>query len=412
MDNAVVYIGDFDFRNENVQSHLVKNNGKILNFLGYHVEYIGVDRKEGSFEKISALPPVRPDNGNRYYELPETLNIKGLFNTPAVCRAIIARLDELKKQYKISHVITYQSPTYAVVLKKIVTWCRKNNAAYIVNCADLPIFKLQSLLRRIVMNVNWSYLHRINRKYADGVIAVSDYIADFYSKPERPVAVIPPLSDVSPQRTDIDSNEIPTFIYAGTPFVITGKAADPKGMKDRLDFIVDIMLKLEDKNVPFRFDIAGITLEDYCMCIPRHEKRVKASENIVFRGRQSHADTLTRLANADYMINYRDKNLMTVAGMSTKVVESVSVGTPVVMNDIGDTFRYLEDGVSGIRLSGNIGKDAATLETLCRKSAADRMKNKEKTRSKRVFSTERYVQGMQTFLEQVLNTRRYSDQRN
>ena len=27
---AVVYIGEFDLRNENVQAHLVKNNGKLL----------------------------------------------------------------------------------------------------------------------------------------------------------------------------------------------------------------------------------------------------------------------------------------------------------------------------------------------------------------------------------------------
>jgi hypothetical protein len=34
---AVVYIGEFDLRNENVQAHLVKNNGKLLKQLGYEV---------------------------------------------------------------------------------------------------------------------------------------------------------------------------------------------------------------------------------------------------------------------------------------------------------------------------------------------------------------------------------------
>ena len=46
MDSCIVYIGDFDFRNENVQAHLVKNNGKVLNSLGYHIEYIGINRTE------------------------------------------------------------------------------------------------------------------------------------------------------------------------------------------------------------------------------------------------------------------------------------------------------------------------------------------------------------------------------
>jgi len=104
------------------------------------------------------------------------------------------------------------------------------------------------------------------------------------------------------------------------------------------------------------------------------------------------------LEKADYMINYRDSNLMTEAGMSTKVVESISVGTPVVTNEIGDTFLYLKDGVSGIRLTGQSDEDVKTIKKLCEISADERKNNKEKIRENGTFSIERYKNQMSEFL--------------
>jgi hypothetical protein len=40
------------------------------------------------------------------------------------------------------------------------------------------------------MNINWNYMHRINKKYADGVISVSRYIDNFYKKDGRPSVII------------------------------------------------------------------------------------------------------------------------------------------------------------------------------------------------------------------------------
>ena len=47
LTKCIVYIGDFDIRNENVQSHLVRNNGKIFNEL-----VKGNDTRKQFFEKI------------------------------------------------------------------------------------------------------------------------------------------------------------------------------------------------------------------------------------------------------------------------------------------------------------------------------------------------------------------------
>ncbi len=398
---SIVYIGDFDLRNENVQAHLVMNNGKIFNKLGYSVSFIGINRNCCSFEEISKLSSINIENGN-YLELPYTLTTKGILLYAHVKRKILSFLDNVCANQSIKYVITYQAPTYAFILKNIALWCKKEGIPYIVNCADLPLFDSQSLVKGAVMKYNWNKMHNINKRYAKGVIAVSHCIAEFYKCENRPSIIIPPLFD-EPELLAITAkeNDIPVFLYAGTPFIKSTHEIKTTGMKDRLDKIIDLMFDIEKRGILFQFDIVGISKEDYRACVPRHNEMLNQSRQIAFYGTQSHENTLKKLVDADYMINYRDKNLMTEAGMSTKVVESVSVGTPVVMNDIGDTFLYLESGVSGIKLTGDFNKDVGLVSKLCLMNKVDRKRNKSASRSSKVFSIDKYVPVMQSFIESV-----------
>ena len=401
MDSCIVYIGDFDFRNENVQAHLVKNNGKVLNSLGYHIEYIGINRTESSFETVASLPLLQLNDESHYSELPETLNVAGLFKCSKICRIIIDKLNKIKKTYDLSYVITYQSPTYAVAIKRIATWCKKNGVHYIVNCADLPIFDLQSPIRKIVMKLNWRYMHNVNQKYADGVIAVSKFIAEFYSKPGRASVVIPPLFDVTEKRSEILPNKTVTFIYAGIPFKTTGHEASPDGMKDRLDKVIDLFIELSKRGVNYIFDIIGISREEYLVGVPRHAEFLLREDKILFLGKKSHAETLNLIAQADFSINYRDENLMTKAGFSTKIVESSSVGTPVIINSISETFSYLKDGSDAFKLSGDCETDIRKLETLCALTGEERANLKQTLLKKRIFDKEAYLNTMRLFLDSL-----------
>lgn len=172
MKKCIIYLGDFDLRNQNVQAHLVKNNAKILNNLGYCIAFIGVNREAGANHIIS-LPKLDVGEGNYFLELEHTLSVSGLFKYNIVKKQIISFMDKLSEETAVQCVISYQSPTFSRILKKIALWCREKGAKYIVNSADIPILSAQPLIRRIVMTHNWNYLHRINKKYANGIIAVS-----------------------------------------------------------------------------------------------------------------------------------------------------------------------------------------------------------------------------------------------
>lgn len=399
---CIIYIGDFDLRNQNVQAHLVKNNAKIFNRLGYNVAFIGENR-ESSKEEIATLPKLDVGEGNLFFELENTLTLKGLLKYRKTAKQIMAFMEQVAQIYDVKFVISYQAPTYAIILKRIALWCKQKGVKYIVNSADIPILILQPFFRRIAMTLNWKCLHRVNKKYADGLIAVSRYIESFYHKNGMPTIVLPPLFD---DYIDIEYElaDKTTFVYAGVPFFYK-KNVNTAGMKDRLDKIVDMCLQLSKECIKYRLIIIGITKDLYNTCIPWHKDALDNNRDILFMGRRSHQDTLSAVRNADYMINYRDVNIMNMAGVPTKLVECVSLGTPMVMNSIGDTFLYLQEGITGYELTGDFLKDVAILKSLCDNTSEERLKNKHQCADAKTFALDNYVSKLDNFLSAVLANR-------
>ena len=402
---CIIYIGDFDLRNENVQSHLVKNNAKILNRLGFKVAFVGVNKEVFSCDVIKELPLLNMGD-NLYLELENTLNARGFFKYPQLARRIISFFDTLSEKYELCHVISYQSPTFAPILKRIVRFCKNNGVTYIVNCADITLFTSQPFFRRLAMMVNWHYLHKINRDNADGIIAVSSYIERFYNKKGRPSVVIPPLFD---ENVDLNYNleEVTTFVHAGFPFPPIKKKLCANNMKDRLDLIVDWFAELSSRHVPYKLILIGLSKETYCENIPWQKKQLETISEIVFKGRCSHSETLELVKNSDYMITYRDKNPMTEAGLPTKVVESVSVGTPVIMNEVGDTLSYLQEGVSGYKIVEDKTHEVDFLAGLCgNKTIESRLSAKQKCAKLGTFRLETYQPIIESFLKSVKEYKR------
>lgn len=397
---CIAYIGEFDLRNQNVQSHLVLNNGKVFELLGYEMAYVGVNRKYSKYDEVEKLPCFL--EVNNYLELPNTLNMKGILLYKKTCDMVIAYLEKIFKENKLEYVITYQSPTFSGILKKIAVWCKKNNVKYIVNCADLPIFGLQSFIKKSVMKWNWNEIYKINKKYADGFIVVSSYIEKFYKTSKSKTIIVPPLFDYEKiEKCNYKKTKEATFIYAGQPFVKITHEADPSGMKDRLDKIIDLFILASKKNINYKFIIVGLSKEEYLTCVPRQKKYLEYEDKILFIGKISHEETLRMVAQSDYSINFRDKNLMTEAGFSTKVVESISLGTPVVINEISDTFNYLKENYTGYKLGEDINDNLKKISTLCNIPLDERIKNKKNCFEERVFDYHKYKDDIDKFLKEL-----------
>ncbi len=392
MSQSIVYIGDFDFIHHNVQSHLVHSNGQMFEDLGYEVFYLGVNR--GCYE-------LKTISDNKYFHLPDTLSISGVFKFNRVKRILLGKLDSINNSSKIQFVVAYQAPTFSPILYSIHSWCVNHNAKFIVNSADLPVFKHGGLLLSSVMYLNWALMHSIIKRKADGIISVSSYINNYFKKGKRPSIVIPPIFDGTVPMFSKSNNECVVFVYAGRPFVVTGKEIKPKGMKDRLDFIVDLFSQFNKCGVSFCFKIIGITKEEYLKSIPNHADILNdLGGKVVFQGKLNHSETISQIASADFMINYRDVNKMTLAGYSTKVVESISIGTPVVVNDIGDTFKYLSEDM-GYVLCDSIKKNVSLLKKICHLSKEEICAKKDSCRINNPFVKSHYIDKLRQFLLEV-----------
>lgn len=125
--------------------------------------------------------------------------------------------------------------------------------------------------------------------------------------------------------------------YAGSP-----------GTKDSLHLMVSSVLKLNRK---VKFDIIGITLDQFLALNPNFSENDFDTKNIVFHGRLSHTESLEFIKKANYSFFLREPDIVTKAGFPTKFGEALCCNTPVITNNISDVSEYIQEGMNGIILN-------------------------------------------------------------
>ena len=127
-----------------------------------------------------------------------------------------------------------------------------------------------------------------------------------------------------PKKGKVEFNGKIKLVYTGSP-----------GHKDKLDDIITIITELSDK---YELDIAGIEGVN--------------TDNIRYHGLLSHTKSLDLVSKSHFSVLLRPDNKVSKAGFSTKVVESMSCGTPVITNRTGDLANFISDGENGYIFDG------------------------------------------------------------
>lgn len=116
------------------------------------------------------------------------------------------------------------------------------------------------------------------------------------------------------------------LVYAGNP-----------AKKDRIDILVDVMILIKRK---CRFDIIGISKEEFLKEYPLYKNIDFESVGIYFRGYMNHEMVIRKIIDADYSCFFRDNNRKTDAGFPTKFSEAITCGTPVITNSTSNISKY------------------------------------------------------------------------
>ena len=400
MKFKAVYIGDFSPSKMDAQTQLVIGNSRILRELGMDVTLICNDK-----DMVMDSEAFHHGNieGFECYCLRFSKSLKGLLNSVEMFSQVKNILDKLNAR-EIAYVFCYGSIGFANQLLMLSDWCKKNHVHIIANCVDLPDVNHGNMVERIVKKLDRVIRYNAMSNGMDGMIAVSRYIQDIFAqKSNYPIAVIPPLKDVQEmEKYDFAPRDnVKKIVYVGVPFPIDGRKVDESAYKDRIDLFIDLLCAAACKD--WRLDIYGITKEQYSRVVTRQQPLLaQYREQIVFHGRIEHENALRIVADADYTVVYRLKNRMTMAGFSTKFVESISCGTPVIMTDTSEYTSYIEKGAVCIMLDvSDEEQQRCALEYALTKSAEEIVGMKRQCRECGVFDYRNYIEIMRAFLEEV-----------
>ena len=367
---TVLYVGGFELPDKNAAAHRVLNNAKILRELGYNIVFCGVDREISasarSSEIISGFEsyPV-PYPKSRKQWLKQMLNI-GQYSY------LINKFSDIRI------VICYN--LHAAPLAKLIRLCRRNNIKIVADCTEWYENKFSFNPVKLIKCIDTFLCMRVFQKKCDGMIAISNYLAEYYKKSVKSIMVLPPLVDLSDEKfafqTPKTENDIPTFVYSGSP----------SASKESLGDVVKCFDNITD--LDYRLIIVGVTAEQFSAMYGFSPK----SNKIEFRGRVPHKEALNAVRQSDYAIIIRPRTRVTMAGFPTKFAEAISVGTAVIANDTSDLSLYLKDGKNGYLA------DEKNLEHSLRDILADPI---SKNVSKEQFNCKNYITVTEKFFKSI-----------
>lgn len=324
MGKRVLYIGGFCMPDGNAAAQRVLGVGKLLSECNYEVRFCGLQRNItkpviGNIEKFEYTNYPYPSSINAW--------LKYLTGRDYAISEI--------SQYQPDIVILYNHPAFAI--EHITRYCHSHGIKVIADVTEWyeptgnPIF-------RFIKGADTRRRMCHSHKKLDGIICISNYLADYYTDCNLPIINLPPLVDISQckwhQSFEKDDSVI-KIVYAGSP----------GATKDRLDLIIQSMAAiLESDNSKVRFDVIGITKEQYATTWGDKTDY----PFVTFYGRLPHGKVIKHLLSADYQIFLRPDTLPNRAGFPTKFVESITSSTIPITNFSSNLSDYLKDGVNGI----------------------------------------------------------------
>lgn len=331
---TVIYIGNFDRPNKSAAGKRVYGIAKILEKLGYNVYLLG---KEHLFEDRIAY-----SSNIFYYSFPK-INILKPYSYFKWFEKFI-----LKKDIKPEFIIRYGSPSLAYFDFLLNKWCKKNKIPIIADVVDWLSSDGNNFIFNIIKTIDTFLEKAVFNKQCDAFIVISNYLLNYYNKNRKKCVVIPPLIERhifnNFLKKEHNTNKI-RIIYAGCPFRKGLKVKNLKNIKDRLDLCVSSIFELS-KKFDIEFNIYGLTKEEYCVAFPKHQNLVEC-KSIFFHGTRPMEEVQNIISKSDYSLLLREKTRATMAGFPTKVVESLSCGTPVITTDTSDLKDYIINGYNG-----------------------------------------------------------------
>lgn len=324
--NLIIYITPVLVNLSSAATKRILANAHLLKRLDYNITICSGEnsvKSQYKFESINIVP-----TGN---SLEAKKGISKLFAYNKSVANSVAYLNTIKKE-NIKAVIIYSGYTpYIVKLKK---WCKQNNIPLIFDAVEwyTPPKKIHWLINPYYWNTEYAMRFLIPK--IKNVISISKFLDEYYTQRECNSVIIPPLFYKKNEVKRINTKRNNSVIsYTGSP-----------GKKDELNIILAALLKYNQKSNKISFEIAGINEQQLLQYeVFKKQKTTSLPSFIKTFGWVTMKEAQQITINAKFSILLRKKNKTTIAGFPTKVVESLSLGTPLIINYTSDLKKYIID---------------------------------------------------------------------
>lgn len=309
----VLYIGGFELPDKNAAAQRVIGIAKSLREAGHEVRFVN------ALKEYAREPHDTEYFGFSTFEYKREGDKDYLFGAHKAISII--------QKEKPNAVIAYNYP--AVALNRIRKYCQANNIKCIADVTEWPKPVGGSIVYRIIKELDTAYRMRYVQKHVDSVVAISRFLYDYYRE-KVPTVLIPPTVDISDDKWNVGvekKTEVTSFAYAGSP----------SALKEKLDVIVRAIIEC-GKTERIVFNVVGITKNQF---VQMYSWAGDLPKEIVFWGRIPHTDVIRIVRESSWSIILRDNNIVVKAGFPTKLVESISCGTPVIVNRFSNVTDYL-----------------------------------------------------------------------
>lgn len=308
----ILYVGGFQLPDKNAAALRVVANAKALRDIGYEIFFVN------ALIDYEGLPKIKIYEGFTVYEYKRESQNKFLFSSK--------RIRNLLRKTDAKILIAYNYP--AIALNNIRKYCRRNGIKCYADSTEWYV-PTGNVIFRLIKGFDTELRMRYVQPKMDGVIAISEYLHQYYKGKVKTVK-IPPLVDRQEDKWSKDINckhKGIKLIYAGSP----------SAQKEKLNVIVNAVEHFNYEQL--QLEIVGLTKEQYNKMYRCNYQGQKA----VFYGRVSNLQAIQMTKKADWVIVLREDNKVVKAGFPTKISEAVSCGTPIIANRFSNIDEYLDE---------------------------------------------------------------------
>lgn len=337
----ILYVGNFFFPRGNAAGNRVLGNGYLFREIGYQVDFLGLDKKVAPNTPL--LETKKTYDGFDFYTFPYPKNYLDWLLFGGVLKDAI----NLIKLTAPKIVIMYGSPRLSLFCLALIVYCKIKKITIVSDCVDWMESHSGSNFYRFIKWIDIQLQKRVINFLVDGVIVISSFLDNFYRG--KKILRLPPLVNNTYYKELVPNylyNKKKQLTYVGNPFPVGQKTSSAVGAKDRIDLLIDLLILI--KHIDCQLNIAGLSELEFIKNYPNYSEKIKElGGKLIFHGFLDNESAIRLIANSDFTVLLRDDNRMTRAGFPTKIVESVSCGTPVITNRTSDIPTFIQDGVNG-----------------------------------------------------------------